>query len=365
MVDAGLDNPNGRAACREQHAKTVASNAFQAIDACLRADCQADCYGDTGFFSAYSQECQLCTEQSCGDVPSRCVADAHCEALAVQAYESGPAGHNPATITALTAAVDEVGENERKMGYCPIEHCPLECGFDGNNLGCVSAYQWPRSLPATARAELQLVVFNPDDWSNVPLPGAVVDVCRPASADCVPVDTFEADANGLAKGVVQLDFNAGFRGFFRVRAGTTDNKETLPMNVFAFPLTRDTRALAPTFRADDVELAIDVLAGGRIPGRAQLAVQFLDCSARQAEAVTLRVPPSVMEDGAKLVPLEDGLFAIYNAKPGCFDVSGYDPMGNETHRMRLLALPDVGTWAYVFPTSDAPALGYTCTPLPE
>ncbi len=369
MAQAGQDNPFARAACREQHPKATATSAFAAIDSCMRTDCQADCYGGSGFFAAYSSECQACAEARCDDRPSRCVADAECEALAVDAYESGPAGHNPATLTALTGAPGEAGEVKRLMGYCPISFCPSECGFDGSNLACVSGYQWPRSLPASALVELEVLVFNPEDWTSTPLPKTTVDVCQPASDHCIQIDSVEADATGLATVRVPLDHNAGFRGFFRLEDHSIDGQDTAQMHLFAYPLVRDVRGLAPTFRWKDVEFAATVLAGGLQTGKAQVAIQFFDCSVRQTESVTLSVPQSVLKDpsmettlDAKIVGLDDGLFAIYNANPGCFDVVGHDAMGNETHRMRLLALPDVGTWAYVFPRSEGDAPGYTCTP---
>lgn len=371
VVEAGLDNPIGRAACRETHAKGAVTSAFQSIDACMRTDCQADCYGGTGFFAAYSAECQLCTEQSCGDKPSRCVADANCEALAVEAFRDGPAGHDPVSMTRLIAAAFDEGDQEREIGYCPISPgCDLACGFDGANLGCLSDYKWPIALPPTATLEVQALVVDFNQYET-PFVGAVVDACRPLGDSCSPLETKVTDATGFASFVLDLDVAAGFRGFARVRAGEVDGKETVATHVFAYPLTTNVRGLAPAFWAETVADAALLVPGGLSMDRAQVAVQYFDCSARRASGISLSVVPGVL-DGATTVyrgfgdkTNSEGLVAIFNARPGCLDIGGRDEMGRETHRTRVMATPGVITWVYVYPLSDAPVQGYTCTPPSE
>lgn len=364
VAQAGLDNPTGRAACSEQNPKGAVSTAFAGVDACMRTGCQADCYGGSGFFAAYSAKCQLCTEQYCEDWSSRCVADTACEGLAVAAYAEGPTGHNPETLTALTAAAGPGQEVKQELAYCAIrEECALDCGFDGHDLGCVSGYQWPRSLPSQVNLEVKAAVLevNKASVSTNVFPGAEIDVCGAFGETCTPINSATTNALGLATVTAPLDSNAGFRGFLRVRPGELDGESTLSMNVFGYPLVRPVSLLAPTFRMALVEAVVNAFAGGIVDGRAQVVVQFFDCSARQTADVTLVVPPGVME-GAKLNPLGNGLFAIYNANPGCFDIVGHDEEGRETHRMRIFAEPNVGTWAYVLPTADPPATGYSCTP---
>ncbi len=276
----------------------------------------------------------------------------------------GAGGPQSVLDTALTAAAGADKEVERELAYCVIsETCSLPCGFDGHDLACVSDYQWPRSLEPQANAEV-LVRLVRQDFSEEPFPGATVDVCGAAGDACVPTDTAVADPQGLATVSLKLDGNFGFRGFFRTRAGTIQGEPTYPMQTFAYPVVGDRRGLAPTFRTELATSAIQLLAGSAIPGRAQVVVQFFDCGARQAADVSLQLAPSVLE-GATIHDWGNGLYTVYNANPGCFDVVGVDPRGHETHRMRLIASPDIGTWAYVLPTSDPPALGYACTPSQE
>jgi hypothetical protein len=368
MSAAGVDNPNGRAGCARDHAKAVASPAFEAIDACMRTSCQTACYGTTGFFAAYSQDCQLCTEQTCGDVPSRCVQDAACEAAAVRAFELGPEAHDPARIGRLTSAGGEEGEDEREIGYCPIG-CPLDCGFAGDNLTCVSEFAWPINNPASVEVEIQVNLFHLDGTEE-PVPGAKVDVCQQAATDCLPVSTATTDATGLAKTELDLSFSAGFRGFVRARPTEVGGSLTTETRLFAYPILQDTRGLLPVLSEQTLVEGAEFVADGITPGRAQIVLQYFDCSMRRATNVSAGVPEDVL-DGATLLyfpsgtadkTTDDGLAVIYNAKPGCFDVIGRDEEGRETHRMRLNAAPDVVTWAYVLPTSEPPDIGHLCVP---
>ncbi len=84
--------------------------------------------------------------------------------------------------------------------------------------------------------------------------------------------------------------------------------------------------------------------------------------------LTLELPASATDDASSVVYLNgasatsaDGITLISNVLPGCYQLVARDGDGNETHRLRINAAPDVMTLVSLEPISAPADLGSTCS----
>lgn len=331
----------------------------------MRAPCQAACYGGGGFFAKHAPACDGCMRARCDSAMSDCVTDARCESLAVAAYAE-PQAITPAGVMAVAGSTGTAGKEERGLRDCTYE-CTQECGFDGQNLACVGAYEWPLFVESPATLEVVVDSANATGTARHLLEGALVELCDPLYETCAASASAVTGADGVATLTAELPYPGGFRGYGRV-TGEDDGEPLFPEHFFVYPIVRETRGYTTVFTESTAELILSALAGGRVPGRAHVAVMLFDCAVRRAPGITVELPEAVTDgatiyySGGQSATSDDGNAAILNAVPGCFDIVGKDADGRETHRTRIWAAPDVFTYVVLFPSSDSSDYGFICTP---
>lgn len=359
IAQAGIDNPVARQACIALTPRGAVTSAFATLDACSRGACLDDCYGPAGFFADYPATCEACTVERCLDGMRSCVGDAECERGAVAAY-GDPNDLSPPPIRTFALAPGSNDEPHRLLTDCSYT-CALECGFSGENLDCVSDFAWAK--PATDEVAIDVYVELFDaSFHGSPLAMASVEACDAISADCVPTKAATTDATGHARFDLPINPISGFRGFFRI-TGETPSGPMFPVHAMAYPIIADSMGTAYAMPQG----LFDEFVPGRLEGRAHLVVVVFDCALHRAPGLTLELPPSAADDSTNTIYLNgrgatsgDGLALVSNVLPGCYQLVARDGEGQETHRLRISASPDVMTLISLEPTSAPPDLGNTC-----
>lgn len=359
VASVGLNDPVRRTACIDAHPRGATSVAFSSLDACSREGCLDACYGPGGFFAAHPPDCLSCTEAACIDEMRACVADASCEASASRAY-GDPDRLVPSLIRPVVMTPGDAGREEREFVGC-VAACPQECGYDGRDMSCVNAYEWPTMLPPSADVEISVVQLRPD-FSAAPLSGATVEACTDAAVGCHPIASTVSNDEGLAAVVLPLSGQFGFRGFARV-TGDTNGLALLPTHALGYPIFSDLRADAYVITEEDYSEALQKAGLQRVPGKAQILTMATDCRFRRAPNVTVELPPGAMVDATALFsPTGANGFSFFvNVEPGCYDIVGRTD-AVETHRVRVKAAPDVWTIVALQPRSAPLDPGYICGP---
>lgn len=143
----------------------------------------------------------------------------------------------------------------------------------------------------------------------------------------------------------------------------------MPTNGFiGRPVYGPLRGRLSTLAPATLDLLMSLAATTAVPGRAHVAVVFLDCALDPAPGVTLVAPDELFGDGVVRLfyPLQgdgptraSGEAALINVPAGCIELSG-EIGGEETHRVRLEAFADQLTVTFAPPRSEPHDVGYPC-----
>jgi hypothetical protein len=358
-VTSRVDDPAARVGCEEG----LLPAAYFALDACLRAACRSACFGDRGLFARHEVACESCMNDSCSDSMADCIADRTCERTALVAV-GDPGEIDPPRSLPLTEALN-ARPLEQAIDNCAVTHCAEPCRFDGTNLDCKSAYQWPQ--PQSSVVDVEFYVSAVQSFSVIePVGGALVDFCEDGFDACVPSASGTTDPTGAVTVELAIAPLTGYRGYVRVSDGSS-GAELYPTHVYlAHPITTALRYGQYVPTRDFAELVAKVAPGGQDPALGALGVIFLDCANNFVPGMKIELPSGALDGATVLYPTGDvtgdsGVFA-FNLQPGCHELVGRLD-GEITHRARVVVPAGVLAVTYVSPLSDPEDLGAICEPM--